>query len=370
MPFRLPVLLATLLVLACQGHACTIPVFRYALDRWPADPFHVTAPTAWARAEVNSGAIGLLRAEAVANLELKEAPDGKSPRIFFPREMAQPLGLDDWSEAGVRHLLDSPARRELAKRILAGESVVWVMVESGHAEADNALAARLEKRLGYLVHVASLPAQDPQDPESQLGPGPPLQLKFSVLRVAKDDAAEQPLVHMLAGPQGTKFLQGSEPFAAPVFGRGRVLGAWMASELDETGIEDTSLFLIGRCSCRVKNENPGWDILMKVAWDKELETATNVASVSPEPPPPAPEELPSLEERVADVERYMASLPPSPPAKFAVHIEKDGMMVTTPGWTVLVSWVGIGCILAALGGIIWLIVASVHGGGSRSGPSE
>jgi hypothetical protein len=31
------------------------------------------------------------------------------------------------------------------------------------------------------------------------------------------------------------------------------------------------MFLVGRCSCRLKNENPGWDLLLNVDWASELE---------------------------------------------------------------------------------------------------
>jgi hypothetical protein len=89
------------------------------------------------------------------------------------------------------------------------------------------------------------------------------------MRLRLDDPAEKPLIAMLAGPQGK--VDATKPFAAAVFGRGRVLGAWQMSQLDDTGLEDACMFLIGRCSCRVKNENPGWDLLMNVDWVKTLE---------------------------------------------------------------------------------------------------
>ena len=52
------------------------------------------------------------------------------------------------------------------------------------------------------------------------------------------------------------------------------------TELDDAGIEDTSLFLTGRCSCRVKNENPGWDLLLKTDWETSLAEADVAGKVS------------------------------------------------------------------------------------------
>ena len=31
------------------------------------------------------------------------------------------------------------------------------------------------------------------------------------------------------------------------------------------------MFLTGRCSCRVKNQSPGWDVLLKVDWEAALQ---------------------------------------------------------------------------------------------------
>lgn len=33
------------------------------------------------------------------------------------------------------------------------------------------------------------------------------------------------------------------------------------------------MFLVGRCGCRIKNENPGWDLLLNVDWVKALNEA-------------------------------------------------------------------------------------------------
>ena len=46
------------------------------------------------------------------------------------------------------------------------------------------------------------------------------------------------------------------------------------------------MFLVGRCSCRMKNENPGWDILMNVDWAKALEQAGTSPPQDTEVPAP------------------------------------------------------------------------------------
>jgi hypothetical protein len=41
------------------------------------------------------------------------------------------------------------------------------------------------------------------------------------------------------------------------------------------------MFLVGRCSCRVKNENPGWDLLLNVDWEKALKAAGENKGATP-----------------------------------------------------------------------------------------
>ncbi|TDU72889.1 hypothetical protein EI77_01355 [Prosthecobacter fusiformis] len=267
------------LALASTASACTIPVFRFALDRWEADAFHLVLPPSVSQDAAVSDLLRPLRANGKANVSITSAPEATEAALKYSRESDHLVWSGALNAQTLPMLLDSPARQELLKKILAGDSVIWVIVEGGSQE-DKAEAERIEKRLGFLEQVAALPVQNPNDPDSQLGPGPPLRLKFATLRLRRDDAAEQPLIRMLAGPEG-KVDASTTSFAAAVFGRGRVLGAWPLADLDDASLEDACMFLVGRCSCRLKNENPGWDILMNVDWEKAL--AAVKADAPPEP---------------------------------------------------------------------------------------
>ncbi len=254
---------------AVSAHACSIPVFRYALDRWPADRYRLEVSAADAKDESIARFRRNFTDSTPLNLEIV-AGAGETSRLLFPHP--EPGATPAWSgtldapSLGV--LVDSPARKELVRRILAGESCVWVLVESGNADADSAAAATLEKRLRYLQQIAQIPPNDPTDPSSQLGPGPTLAVKFSMLRVRGDEVAEQTFLKMLAGPK----IQPSGTWVAAVFGRGRVLGAWPAAEVGDEQIDEVCLFLLGACSCQVKRQNPGWDLLLTADWDTELQS--------------------------------------------------------------------------------------------------
>lgn len=291
-PLRL--LLPSLALLAvAEAECCTIPVFRFALDRWEADKFHLRLPAEVAQDTAVQDLLRPLRANGKANLDISTAQYGelKSAVLRSSRADGRKLWEGELHAASLSALLDSAARQHLLRQILAGDSVIWVIAESGSA-ADAAAVVRIEKRLRFLEQVASLPVQDPHDPDSRLGPGPPLRLRFSTLRLRLDDPAERLLLSMLAGPR-KDFDPSQTSFAAAVFGRGRVLGAWPLSLLDDATLEDACMFLVGRCGCRLKNESPGWDILLNVDWEKALAAAAEPTTVedagasAPSTPPPS-----------------------------------------------------------------------------------
>ncbi|MFN0077371.1 MAG: hypothetical protein ACKVY0_12940 [Prosthecobacter sp.] len=260
--------------------ACTIPVFRYALDRWEADKFHLVLPASAAQDTALQDLLRPLRANGTANLDIMSSRDVSvtMAELRNSRESSRLVWSGALNEAALAALLDSPARKKIVASMLAGDSFIWVIADSGSPE-DAVEVERIEQRLRFLEQVASLPIQDPNDPDSQLGPGPPLRLKFTTLRLRRDDPAESVLLRMLAGPQG-KVDPGTTSFAAAVFGRGRVLGAWPLALLDDAALEDASMFLVGRCGCRLKNENPGWDILLNVDWEKALQSVVSAAEPS------------------------------------------------------------------------------------------
>ncbi len=295
---------AILMLGAFAVNACTIPVFRYALDRWPADPYALTVPKVWIESAAGEKFLTDLDKRSI-NLRIvgEEEPEYQN-KLFLPGPEMLELWTGKEPPADLKQLaklLDSPARQQLAKLILNGASAVWVQVDSGNKEADDALFNTLSKRLEYLKNVAEIPPQDPFDPESRLGPGPELKVEFGLVRIRRNDPAEAAFVEMLAGSRKEKVWKDGMPFAAPVFGRGRTLGAWTAEDLDDEGIDEVCMYLLGACSCQVKRQNPGWDLMMDLDWDTKLMevamandvelASADETSEAPEPPtnePPAP----------------------------------------------------------------------------------
>jgi hypothetical protein len=189
--------------------------------------------------------------------------------------------------------MDSPIRRELVKRILAGNSAVWLFLESGNKEEDDKLFKELEKHARVAEKEIAIPEGVIQqsaldDPDLLLGPGDqenilessvPLKIAFSILRLSRKDPQETVLLAMLLNLEDDlldKDME-SKPMLFPAFGKGRVLAPLVGKGINEENALGDCGYLCGPCSCQVKNQNPGMDILVKADWWSALEGSSVIA---------------------------------------------------------------------------------------------
>jgi hypothetical protein len=310
-----------LVLAAAPADACQTPVFRYALERWRSDPYHVLIVHRGAMTDDQRGLIARLDKAVedparLVNLVIDvvdlddnpSAPAAKlaqtysdkplptmivryplSARVPFDVAWAQPF-----TDANVTALIDSPARREIAKHILGGDSAVWLLVECGDKDKDAAAAAVLETELKKMQEQIQLPPVDPNTFNEDFRDNVKVKLRvgFSVIRLKKDDPAESFLISALLGSE--KDLTGlikTDPMAFPVFGRGRVLWALVGKGINGDNVFDSCSFLSGACSCQVKEQNPGVDLVMAVPWedsivgravvDKPLPELTGLSALEP-----------------------------------------------------------------------------------------
>ncbi len=163
----------------------------------------------------------------------------------------------------VKTLPDSPTRSEIGKRILGGDSAVWILLESGNRKKDDAAADVLRENLKEMEETLTLP---PQFSETVKMP-----IRFSLVRLSKTDTAETHFISMLMNSEPDLFDYASHPMAFPIYGRGRVLFALVGEGINERNISIACSFIIGPCSCEIKAQNPGIDLLMNVDWEAGID---------------------------------------------------------------------------------------------------
>ena len=73
-----------------------------------------------------------------------------------------------------------------------------------------------------------------------------------------------------------------DPIAIPVFGRGRSYFALVGKGINDDNIDEACQFLAGACSCEVKSQNPGVDLLFRVNWELLVEDTPTDEVVLPQ----------------------------------------------------------------------------------------
>ena len=277
---RLTLPLITIVLLAATAAACNIPVFRYALERCKPDACEVRI---YFPDELSQNQETILESLDKASPSIRIVRDKKTSKIggdkgpLFPQAVVNckvngGRTVEVWKGSPNKlpelQLAQSPARREIFRRLLKGDSIVWLIVESSDAAKNEAIKKRLQDRFALLTEKIDLP-EGIGLPGSELFSEVPLLLQFSTLAIQADDPNEVFLLKLLTTIEGKAYRSG-EPLVVPIFGRGRALEVIPANELSDQLIDDLTVFLSGACSCQVKERNPGFDLLITGDWDTEL----------------------------------------------------------------------------------------------------
>jgi hypothetical protein len=189
-----------------------------------------------------------------------------------------------WKDAPLERLLESPARREIGKRLLAGETVVWLLIESGNLAKDDGAAGILAKELKELETTLKLPEAGPGGKKIAIPAwAPQAKIAFSVLRLSRLDAAEKWLVAMLLGLEEDLERYATEPIVFPVFGRGATLEPLIGKGISPNNISKAVRYLAGPCTCEEKENNPVKDLLMVADWEtgSDLPNLTGLVQRTP-----------------------------------------------------------------------------------------
>lgn len=277
--------------------ACNIPVFRFALERWKSDACELVVfseqklssddETLISELEQSSTINGGLANLTVLRVDISQTKDQglrdlwiatkQKTNLVLPAAVARSLKgtgqtINHWHgslmELKAASILSSPARSELLRRLQGGDSIVWLLIQSSDEKRNASVREILNTQCKQLPKSIQLP-EGIGLPGSELYSEVPLLLQFSVLEIAPDDPAEQYLIRQIAGLKFDAFRNG-EPLIVPVFGRGRALEVIPADQLTADLIHELTEFLCGACSCQVKEQNPGFDLLLTTNWNLAL----------------------------------------------------------------------------------------------------
>ncbi|MEA3364225.1 MAG: hypothetical protein U9Q79_01175 [Candidatus Hydrogenedentes bacterium] len=282
-------------LIAYPAAACDIPVYEWALLNWAPDTYELlifheqpleagitsalealdtekSPENAKLNVETRRIAAGPAMEAADAHVWERDNP-GDSPWMALRYPGMPPdfpsLWVGKASPEEIQRLSDSPARHSIAKALIQPVSHVWVLLKCGNEQKDTEARERLEAGL------ARIP--DMLDPETI---SPNAAITHATVEVDRDDPAEAVLVHTLLRSE-PDLMGYDEPMVFPVFGRGRALYALVGAGINAENILDACVYIAGRCSCLVKDENPGVDLLLAADWSS-MASATSAAVIVPQ----------------------------------------------------------------------------------------
>jgi len=287
--------------LAAVAFACNVPVFRFALERWRPDAYRITVLHRGALGEAERELLRPLeelRNQTQANLDfraidilepantpieaaiassplpaelLSQVKDGKPWLVVqYPEylRIEVPVWNGPLNREAIERLVDSPVRKELVRRLVEGQTAVWLLLESGDKDRDAAVADLLAEEIVGLERNLKLPELT-SEPDDELLAKTPFKVAFSVLRVPRDAELELALAGMLIRCE-PDLADRSDAMVYPVFGRGRAMLPLIGAGITAKNIQDSAAFLVGPCSCQVKELNPGFDLLLSADWNDLL----------------------------------------------------------------------------------------------------
>ena len=284
-------------VIFAAGLACQVPVFRFALERWEADSYTIiiVPGTGGKLSAAEEEVTAFLQSKgstdsATANLNIRIDPEnvgedvGATLRLIYPSKLPGSDVPAIWSGAlimkNARALVDSPARRKIVTRLLNGESATWVLVESGDKGKDDKAASEIEKaflkakselKIPYGVltveEAQEVSQADSRDQDDILRSKIPLKIDFSLIQISRDDPAEAIFREMLLHMEDDLGEFTDEPMVFPVFGRGRALEPLIGRGINLENVFEHTSYFCGACSCEIKNQNPGVDLLIAADWE-------------------------------------------------------------------------------------------------------
>ena len=272
-----------------DSQACNVPAFRYALERWPADSYHIrvyhrTGPQGAAFELLQKGAS---ERDGAANYSLKgidvTKPEGKAlaeqrsivaypwVEIYYPihSQVRTPVWSGPLTLDRAKRILNSPRRSRLAQTLLSGEVAVWILIRSGHDQKDRRALESLKTHLDRASATLRIPdtGADVNGNPVEVTDFKTYPVRFGLMEIAHDDPDEDLLVSALLKSEPDLGRYG-EPMAFPVFGRGRALYALVGDGIQEKNIREACQSMLAWCSCQIKALSPGTDLLISADWSR------------------------------------------------------------------------------------------------------
>jgi len=248
-----PVYIKVLAIAGFISLACTTKVSEWVLlntlpNQYTLVYFHKTPVTEKARQQNET----LKKDISVANIRFEDAKreDIDKPYYALYYEKRHFSSYNDAVE--IAKLISSPLRDTIAGKLKEGKLCVIVYLKSDIADKDAKGLAEIKKAVS----------------------GSPFGGIIPVIELSRSNMAEKHFISMLLNVEDDlKSIK--EPMLFGVFGRFKALEPLVAGGITEENINLMIDFLTADCSCLIKDNLPGTDILYVNDWDSPATALVN-----------------------------------------------------------------------------------------------
>ena len=242
-----------LIIASLIGLACTTRVSEWVLlnalpDQYTLVCFHNDPLTT----SVKSQNKELADAFKAANIHFKTASRKDISEPWYGLYYEERLFTRFKTAPEVKSLISSPLRENIASELMAGKLCVMVYLLSDNKEKDDNGRKILQKALS----------------------ASPFGSIISVVELSRSSKGENIFVTMLLNVEDDlKYI--SEPMLFGVFGRFKALEPLLGKGITEENINLMIDYFTAECSCLIKDDLPGTDILFNGNWDNPAPALLN-----------------------------------------------------------------------------------------------
>ena len=299
-----------------SSDACETPVYRYAMYRWEPTPYEIycfhkgkrdaesdrieakveqvtTATDSQANVVFLPVDLGedpellgvppdvkqsLLANEAVTSTEPESTSSETATRTTEMLDeitylISTPYGVSlyrgEMDSSSIEALVDSPVRKSLAAQLETGKVGVFLFLtgsdESANEEVRNVLQGLLTDVAAGKVSLYEAPGTTGGEAdEGSASPGSKYEL--GLIEINRQDEEEAWLVRSLLTIE-PDLKKETQPMVFLTYGRARVLLPYIGPGIARENLLREVEFISGACSCTVKEQNPGVDLLVKYDWE-------------------------------------------------------------------------------------------------------
>ena len=235
------------------GFFCTTKVSEWVLlNHVPEDYLLVYYSRGETGGEVKAANKAVTSKISTANIQFREIKNENTKEPYYALYHQKRTVRKYATIPEMAGLTTSPLREKIAKEIMDGQLCVMLLVASGHAEKDKQSRLIIRKALD----------------------ASPFKSVITYAELKKSSSEEAQFVAMLLHvEEDLKDLD--EPMLYGIFGRFRALEPLVAGGISGENIGYMIQFLTADCSCLIKDDLPGVDMLFTNDWENPAPALVN-----------------------------------------------------------------------------------------------